>query len=106
MDGWLRRLLDEIRSGLESLYDGRLRGVYLFGSHARGEADSGSDVDVLVVLDEMRHYFGETERTSGLVSSLSLTYDVSLSFVFMSVAEWSQADSPFLLTVRRDVIAA
>ena len=106
MDGWLTQLLDEIKVGLEGLYDGRLRGVYLFGSHARGEAGTDSDVDVLVVLDEVRHYFGETERTSGLVSELSLAYDVSVSCVFMSAADWTETESPFLLTVRNDAVAA
>ncbi len=106
MDGWLRQLLDKIKLGLRSLYGDRLRDVYLFGSYARGEADAESDVDVLVVLDEVAHYFGETERTSGLVSSLSLAYDVSVSCVFMSAADWRQTDSPFLLTVRSDAVAA
>jgi len=102
MEGWLRNLLDEIRLGLERLYGGRLRGVYLFGSYARSE----QDVDVLIVLDEVSHYAGETERTSELVSSKSLAYDVSISCVFMSTADWSRGDSPFLLTVRDDAIAA
>lgn len=103
---WLRKLLDEVKLGLERLYGGRLRGVYLFGSYARGEADAESDVDVLIVLDEVSHYFSETERTSKLISSLSLAYDVSISCVFMSTASWSRGESPFLLTVRDDAIAA
>ncbi len=56
MDSWLRKLLDELKLGLERLYGGCLCGVYLFGSYARGEEDAGSDVDVLIVLDEVNHY--------------------------------------------------
>ncbi len=66
MDSWLRKLLNEVKQGLKRLYGDRLRGVYLFGSYARGEADAESDVDVLILLDEVTHYFGETERTSEL----------------------------------------
>jgi len=35
-----------------SLFGGSLRGVVAYGSWARGEAAAGSDVDLLVVLDE------------------------------------------------------
>ncbi|HEX9732472.1 MAG TPA: nucleotidyltransferase domain-containing protein [Thermoanaerobaculia bacterium] len=103
---WLRELLDEVKRGLTRLYGARLRGVYLFGSYARGEAGAESDVDLLIVLDEVTRYFSETERASELISALSLAYDVSISCVFMSAASWSRGESPFLLTVRGDAIAA
>jgi predicted nucleotidyltransferase len=44
-------VLGELRAALERLYGERLRGLYLFGSYARGDARAGSDVDVLVVLE-------------------------------------------------------
>ena len=44
---------------------GRLRtaSFFLYGSMARGDDRVGSDVDVLIVLDEVAHYFEELERT-------------------------------------------
>ena len=60
----LRALLCELKTELKSLYQDRLRGVYLYGSYARGEADEESDVDVLVVLDDLTHYAAEIDRTS------------------------------------------
>lgn len=102
----IRELLAEVKRGLEPLYGDRLEGVYLFGSHARGEADAGSDVDVLIVLDEIHHYYGELERTGELISSLSLHRDVSISRVFMSKSHWHGGEGPFLLNVRKDAIAA
>jgi predicted nucleotidyltransferase len=39
----------------------RLKGVYLFGSYARGEAGEESDVDVLIVLDRVESYSQEIE---------------------------------------------
>ncbi|MFP4248886.1 MAG: nucleotidyltransferase domain-containing protein, partial [Armatimonadota bacterium] len=48
----LDEALRELKRELEALYGDRLRGVYLFGSHARGEAGPDSDVDVAVVLDD------------------------------------------------------
>lgn len=106
LDGWLRELLAEMKRGLRELYSDRLHGVYLYGSRARGEADPESDVDVLIVLDQVPHYYGELEHTAKLVSELSLRYDVSISRVLLSASEWRRGEEPFLLTAREDAIAA
>ncbi len=42
----------KVRAGLEKIYGPRLRGVYLYGSAARDELTSESDIDIAVVLDE------------------------------------------------------
>ncbi|MBA2243500.1 MAG: nucleotidyltransferase domain-containing protein, partial [Gemmatimonadetes bacterium] len=68
----IQEILRCLRKGLEELYGERLRGLYLFGSYARGEADAESDVDVLVVLDEIEQRFDEATRVSGLASDISL----------------------------------
>lgn len=106
MDDWLRDLLSELREGLQDLYRERLRGLYLYGSRARGEARTESDVDVLIVLDEVEHYYGELERTAELVSDLSLRYHVTVSRVLISEKQWAEGDEPFLLTAREDAVAA
>lgn len=92
--------MQELRAGLVSLYGDRLRGVYLFGSYARGEEDPESDLDVLVVLDAIPNYFAEVERTGQLGSDLSLKYGVSISKVFLRERDWLQGQTPFLANVR------
>lgn len=56
-------LLVEMR--LRKLYGERLRGLALYGSYARGEADDGSDVDVVVLLDELDDFWRELRETRG-----------------------------------------
>ena len=46
----LETLLAELRHRLSGLYGDRLAGLFLYGSQARGDAVTGSDIDVLVVL--------------------------------------------------------
>jgi len=53
----------KVRAGLERIYGERLRGVYLYGSAARDELTSESDIDVAVVLDAIEDSFAEHERT-------------------------------------------
>jgi len=98
-------LLATLKQRLAACYGSRLRGVYLFGSHARGEAGETSDVDVLIVLDEITRYGDEIERTGELFSELSLKYDTVVSRVFVSESTWKQSDQPFLKHIRAEAIS-
>lgn len=102
----IRSLLCELRRELLSLYGTRLVGVYLFGSQARGDATDESDVDVLVVLDEVANYGAEIARTSEAVGELSLRHGVAISRVFVSEGEWRCGSSTFVATVREEAVAA
>ena len=102
----IEELLGKLRHGLERLYGERLAGIYLFGSFARGEATPDSDIDILIVLDEVTDYGQEIEHTGHLISELSLDYEVSISRVFVSSSAWRNRDSPFLSKIRKQAIAA
>jgi predicted nucleotidyltransferase len=46
----VRLALKELQEYLAEIYGERLRGIYLYGSYARGDFHSGSDIDVLIAL--------------------------------------------------------
>jgi uncharacterized protein (UPF0332 family)/predicted nucleotidyltransferase len=100
----LNTILAELRSRLEKLYGPRLVNLVLYGSQARGDADPGSDIDVLVVLEGPVNPGEEIERTGDIVAGLSLTYDEVISCVSVSTERFEHEQSPLLINVRREGI--
>ena len=49
----LSEILQILRSGLAKTLGSQLEVVYLYGSHARGEATSDSDIDILIVTTKL-----------------------------------------------------
>ena len=101
----IQKLLKELKQGLIHLYGERLKGLYLYGSYARGDFQEGSDLDVLVVLDDFERAPVELDRTDDLMGSLSLEYLITVSPMFMRERDWLTADKPLLRNVRVDAVA-
>jgi len=97
-------LLAELRRRFETLYGERLVQMILFGSQARGDAEPGSDVDVLVVLKDPVHVGEEVHRTIDLVADLSLQHNEVISCVFLGENRFKHRDGPLLRNVRKEGI--
>lgn len=98
-------ILTELRQRLEAIYGDRLVRLVLFGSQARGDAEEGSDIDVMVVLKGQVSPCEEIERTGDDVAQICLDHEVVVCCVFMSEDRYAHERSPLLLNVRREGIA-
>ena len=96
----IQKLLSELKKELVRIYGEQLKGIYLYGSYARGENQPGSDVDVMIVLSSYQRYGDEIKRTSELNARLSLEYDLSISRLIMTEERWKHEDSPLLRNIR------
>lgn len=102
MNDNVHSLLQKLRQRFEPIYGQRLQQMVLFGSQARGDAESGSDVDVMVVLNGKVRPADEIERTGAITAELSLQFDTVLSCLFISTERFESERSPLLLNVRRE----
>ena len=72
------------------------------GSHARDEAGSGSDIDVLAVLEGPLREGEEIRRGLNDLSELSLENNLVFSCVFLSQDRFENELNPLLVNVRRE----
>ena len=105
MNDTLKTILAELRRRFEALYGKRLVRLVLFGSQAREEAESGSDIDILVVLQGHVEPGEEVARTGEIVTALSLRFDTVISCVFMEEERFNNRNGPLLRNIRREGIA-
>ncbi|MGC9319530.1 MAG: nucleotidyltransferase domain-containing protein [Armatimonadota bacterium] len=98
----LDEALRQLRARLEDLYGERLKGLYLFGSRARGDAEPDSDVDVAVVLDDSDSVYREIRRMSEIGARTSLDLDLHVSPIPVREGDWREGTSVFLRNVARE----
>jgi len=100
------RLVREFRERLAAVYGERLRGVYLYGSYARGEATEDSDIDVAVILAGPVDRRAEDDRNSDLIGDLSLRENCVLMPVFISEEDFRKAPYAIHRSIAREGVPA
>jgi predicted nucleotidyltransferase len=104
MRGAVHDTLVVLKQELRALYGDKLQGLYLYGSHARGTAHAGSDIDVLLVLQGPVKPGEEISRISSTVSDLCLQADLLISIYPVSTTWFQTRQSPFFTNVRKEAI--
>jgi type I restriction enzyme S subunit len=102
MSGAAQEILKKLKMSLLQLYGNQLKGLYLYGSFARGEEKAGSDLDVAMILENFERPWFEIQRTSQLVSDLSLEYGVTVSLIPLRISDWSMNQRPLVRSIQRE----
>ena len=96
----------KLREALEQIYGSRLKHVILYGSYARGTQNPGSDIDVAVVLDGDVKPGREIDRMIDAITDLNLAYSTLISVYPVSATDYRSRNSPLLINLRNEGIAA
>ncbi|MCC6300125.1 MAG: nucleotidyltransferase domain-containing protein [Anaerolineales bacterium] len=83
----------------------RLRGVILYGSMARGEGTSASDIDLLVLLEPPLDYFAELRRLVDVLYPLQLESEQLISAKPVSVNDFELGSLSLYRNARREGVA-
>jgi predicted nucleotidyltransferase len=99
----LNNIIQEFNGEIRNIAGSNLKRVLLFGSHARGDAEEGSDIDLLLIFES--EVSSDTRRKIRAFSnSLSLKYDVVISEFLFTEQDFQKRNSPLLLNVKKEGI--
>lgn len=96
----------ELRKRLRTLYGARFRDLLLYGSYARGDQREGSDVDLLLLLEDPVDTGREILRLESIAWPLSLDYGIVLSVMPVSHEAYQRGETSFLRIARKDATRA
>jgi len=105
MDSKIRSLVDQVKAHLHETYGEGIRKVIVYGSHARDEATRNSDVDVLVLVDQLLSPSEVRESIGELLFDIILDEGEVISVVAVPEELYMTYNSPFMLNVRKEGIA-
>jgi len=97
-----RQLFDEIKTNLRAAFGERLQGVVLYGSEARGTAAPDSDVDLLVLLDEMDDFGRDLQTALNAVFPLALHIGRRISAKPVDAREYETVECPLYHNAHRE----
>jgi predicted nucleotidyltransferase len=75
----LNSILQKCKETLSQYYGPRLKGIILYGSAARGDALSSSDIDLLILLSSPLDYFAELRQIVDLLYPVQLESEQLIS---------------------------
>ena len=84
----MNEILERCKTTLRNHYGSRFKGLMLYGSKARAEDDSSSDIDLLVLLEKPFDYFLELRRMTELLYPLQLESEQMISVKPAAVDEY------------------
>ena len=99
----LERIIQEFKDEIQKITGSNLKRVVLFGSYARGDAEEGSDIDLLLIF-EHKTSSDVISKIRAVSNRLSLKYDVVISEFLFTEEDFNNYKTPFLLTVKREGI--
>ena len=96
-------LYQRIKDRLLALYGSRFRGLVLYGSMARGDADEDSDIDLLCLLEGPVNPIREISPIVDAVSDLQQEYfDHVISIKAVDVAQYERGAFPLVIEAKKE----
>jgi predicted nucleotidyltransferase len=95
-------ILEEVKGSLQKIYGDKLKGIILYGSYARGDATEGSDIDLILLLDEIEDPVLEMEKYFDAIWKLDLKYDTVISILPIGEEEFRIRRLPVLLNAKKE----
>jgi len=98
----IEAVLEEVKDNLRKIYGDRFKGIILHGSFARGDAEEGSDIDLILLLDQVKDPLAEKQKYFDFIQKLDLKYDTVISILPMGEEEFKTRRLPVFLNAKKE----
>ena len=96
--------LKKLKKDLKKLYEQKMQMLILYGSYALGKAHEESDVDILLVLKNMKSPYQEISATSDITIHYLLEYDLNISIVPTTYERFTKINLSFYKNIQKEGI--
>ncbi len=100
----IKAILEEVKKLMANIYGNKLKGIILYGSYARHDFTEGSDIDIIILLEDMQNIFEEREKYFDAVWEIGLKYDVTISVPPIKDEEYKKTGLPVILNAKQEGI--
>lgn len=101
-----RNLLNKIHDRLTVAFGERLQGVVLYGSEVRGEATEDSDIDVLVLLDDVSSHLRDSQTCAAALLDISIALGKPIHAKPTPKRLYDEGRAPLYLEAQREGMRA
>lgn len=102
--GKIKNIIKEADKEFRHIYSSRLKKIILYGSYARGDYSDESDIDLIILLDDMKNVNEERNNYLPVISRLSLKYDTLISAIPCNYKDFYNIKTPLFLNINREGI--
>jgi len=99
-------LLQRVKAALRDAFGERFKGLILYGSEARGEADPDSDIDLLVLLQGPVNYWEDVHTCIHVLYPLVLEIERPIDATPADIRDYETDRWPLYREVKREGILA
>ncbi len=87
----IKSIASEVYEELVKLFGGEIKSIILYGSYARGDFNSESDVDIMILLNcEQNEIMKRRKEISRIASRIGLRNDVMVSLLARNCADYEK----------------
>lgn len=100
------KIIKFFKDRLQKVYGKRLVAIVLYGSYARGEEDEESDIDLLVLLQDIDDFWKEVHTIAEIESQIHelFEYQVLISAIPAKAEDFYRKELPIFMNVRKEGI--